>query len=102
MLPVSDQISAYLAVQLPGAVIAVQRISDLVYSVHVMSASNGTYTIQVDMDTSDRLPAYEVLDADGDPIKNLFPTWRDAADTVIAALTPRVDNASVPDLGNSP
>lgn len=102
MLPVSDEISDYLAARLPGAVIAIQRISDLVYSVHAMSASNGTCTIQVDMDTSDRMPAFEVLDADGDPVKNLFATWQDAADTVIAALTPRVENASVPDLGNSP
>ena len=97
MLPVSDEICAYLAAQLPGAVIAVQRISDLMYSVHAMSSSDDTYTIQVDLDTSDRLPAFEVLDADGDPIKNLFPTWRDAADTVIAALQSRVGNACVPE-----
>lgn len=95
MLPISDEISDYLAAGIPGITIAVQRVSDLAYSVHAMAASgNGdvsasdTYTIQVDLDTSDRLPAFEVLDADGDPIKNLFPTWQDAADTVIAALSP--------------
>ena len=89
MLPVSDEISDYLAARLPGIVIAIQRVSDLAYSVHALAANGDTYTIQVDLDTSDRLPAYEVLDADGDPVKNLFPTWQDAADTVIAALRPQ-------------
>ena len=102
MLPISGEISDYLAARLPGIVIAIPRVADLAYSVPALAANGDTYTTQVDLDTSDRLPAYEVLDADGDPIKSLFPTWRAAADTVIAALTPRVDNASVPDLGNSP
>lgn len=86
MLPVSNEISDYLVACLPGVVIATQRISDLAYSVHALATNGDTYTIQVDLLTSDGSPAYEVLDADGNPVKNLFLTWQDAADTVIAAL----------------
>lgn len=92
MIPLSEQIAAYLRQRLPGAIVAAASYPKPAVSgaaiLQVRAALAGvSYTVHVQTDDKGER-TFHVIDADGDPVKNLLETWQDAADVVIAALTP--------------
>jgi len=80
-----DQIAAYLHERLPAAAVISSGAS---VSARVCASTDvGSYTIIVTPGPGGAV-GVPVLDGDGDPLKNLFLSWQDAADTVVAALGP--------------
>lgn len=85
MLPLHDQIAAYLHERLPAAAVFFSGTSA---SARVCASTDvGSYTMIV-APAPDGTAGIQVTDGDGDPLKNLFATWQDAAETVVAALSP--------------
>lgn len=94
MSTLSIEIHAYVVAHLPGATVTTEHQATDAFAVRV-STDRDSYTIQVSAkqglapEGASGSPVFQVLDADGDPLKDIYETWQDAADNVIAVLMPR-------------